>query len=43
MVPLNDDVSLRDQIENLHRQIAYLQQRLSRAYTTVNIQLDKGK
>ncbi len=42
MVPLNDYVSLRDQIEDLHSQIAYLQQMLSRADANATIQLDKG-
>jgi two-component system, LytTR family, response regulator len=42
MVPLNDYVSLRDQIENLHSQIAYLQQMLNRADANANIHLDKG-
>jgi two-component system, LytTR family, response regulator len=42
MVPLNDYVSLRDEIESLHSQIAHLQQLLGRVEANSNIALDKG-
>ncbi len=42
MVPLNDYVSLRDEIEYLHSQIALLQQMLNRADANANVHLDKG-
>jgi two-component system LytT family response regulator len=42
MVPLNDYVSLRDQIDSLHSQIAYLQEMLNRAEANSKIPLDKG-
>jgi two-component system, LytTR family, response regulator len=42
MVPLNDYVSLRDEIESLHSQIAHLQQLLGRVEANSSIALDKG-
>lgn len=42
MVPLNDYVSLRDEIEYLHSQIAHLQLLLNRADANANIQMEKG-
>lgn len=42
MVPLNDYVSLRDEILGLHNQIAQLQQQLAKAQLNNNALLDKG-